>query len=84
MYKRQVLDNDAQYVDPPDMLAELRDDNRMLAGHLRQAHELCNEHHDIASASLLETWIDQTEQRTWFLFEASRGGDSSGRITLAT
>ena len=81
---QRVLDNDAQYVDPPDMLAELRDDNRMLAGHLRQAHELCNEHHDIASASLLETWIDQTEQRTWFLLEARRGGDSSGRITLAT
>ncbi len=81
---QRVLDNDAEYVEACDMLAELRDDNRMLAAQLRQAHGLCNEHRDIASASLLEGWLDQTEQRTWFLFEASRGGDSSGRITLAT
>ena len=81
---QRVLDNDAQYVDPADMLAELHDDNRMLAGTLRQAHDLCNQHRDIATTSLLETWIDQTEQRTWFLFEASRGDDNSGRITLAT
>jgi starvation-inducible DNA-binding protein len=80
---QRVLDNDAEYVEPIDMLAELREDNQMLAAHLRQAHSLCNEHHDIASASMLEVWLDQTEQRTWFLFEASRMGASSGRITLA-
>lgn len=80
---QRVLDNDAEYVEPMDMLAELRDDNRMLAAQMRQAHGLCNEHHDIASACLLEGWIDQSEQRIWFLFEASRMGASPGRITLA-
>ena len=69
---QRVLDNDAEYVEPLDMLAELRDDNRQLAGHLREAHGLCNELRDIASASLIEGWIDQTEQRCWFLFEATR------------
>jgi len=68
---QRVLDNDAEYVEPLTMLAELRDDSRGLAARLREAHDLCNEHRDIASASLLETWVDQTEQRTWFLFEAS-------------
>ncbi len=72
---QRVLDNDAEYVQPLDMLAELRDDNRTLAGNLRQAHNVCDEHRDIASASLIEVWIDETERRTWFLFEASRRGD---------
>lgn len=69
---KRVLDNDADYVDPQDMLAELCEDNKMLAGRLRAAHDVCDEHHDIATASLIETWIDETERRTWFLFEASR------------
>jgi starvation-inducible DNA-binding protein len=69
---QRVLDNDADYVTPQDMLSELADDNRSLAAHLREAHGLCNEHSDIASASLIEVWIDQTEQRGWFLFETIR------------
>jgi starvation-inducible DNA-binding protein len=80
---QRVLDNDADYVEPLDMLAELRDDNRMLAAALRSTHDLCNEHRDIASASLLEAWIDETEQRTWFLFEATRHAAPGVRTTLA-
>jgi starvation-inducible DNA-binding protein len=75
---QRVLDNDADYVDPLDMLAELREDNKALATRLREAHDLCDEHRDIATASLIEVWIDETEQRTWFLFEASRKGDPTG------
>jgi starvation-inducible DNA-binding protein len=75
---QRVLDNDAGYVEPLDMLAELREDNKTLAARLREAHDVCDEHRDIASASLIEVWIDETERRTWFLFEASRPGDSSG------
>src|SRR6202790_2564285 len=69
---QRVLDNDADYVAPLDMLAELRDDSKQLAAHLRETHGLCDEHGDVASASLLETWIDEAERRTWFLFEATR------------
>ncbi len=76
---QRVLDNDADYVDPMDMLAELREDNKTLAGNLREVHDLCDEHRDIASASLIEVWIDETERRTWFLFEATRTGALSGR-----
>src|SRR5450631_956384 len=75
---QRVLDNDADYVQPLDMLAELRDDNMTLARRLREAHNVCDEHRDIATASLIEVWIDETERRTWFLFEASRQGDSTG------
>ncbi len=75
---QRVLDNDANYVEPEDMLAELREDNKTLASALREAHNVCDEHRDIATASLLEVWIDETERRTWFLFESSRKGDSSG------
>jgi starvation-inducible DNA-binding protein len=75
---QRVSDNDAEYVEPIDMLAELREDNKMLAASLRETHDLCEERRDIASASLIEVWIDETERRTWFLFEASRSGDSSG------
>lgn len=75
---QRVLDNDAEYVEPLDMLAELRDDNKALGTSLREVHSVCDEHQDIASASLLEVWIDQTEQRTWFLFEASRKAVTSG------
>ena len=71
---QRVLDNDAEYVEPLDMLAELRDDNKMLAGRFREVHDLCDEHRDIATASLIEVWIDETERRTWFLFEATRQG----------
>lgn len=71
---KRVLDNDAEFVTPLDMLAELRDDNKQLAAHLRETHDLCDEHGDVASASLLETWIDEAERRTWFLFEATRHG----------
>jgi len=76
---QRVLDNDAEYVTPLDMLAELRDDNKQLAARLREAHGLCGEHGDVASASLIETWIDEAERRVWFLFETTRRSDSSGR-----
>ena len=76
---QRLLDNDAEYVEPSDMLAELREDNKSLAGRLREAHDVCDEHRDIATASLIEVWIDETERRTWFLFEAGRRGDSGGR-----
>ena len=75
---QRVLDNDAQYVEPEDMLAELREDNTTLTARLREAHNVCEEHKDIASASLIEVWIDETERRTWFLFEATRAADSTG------
>jgi starvation-inducible DNA-binding protein len=69
---QRVLDNDADFVTPMDMLAELRDDNKQLAANLRETHGLCDEHDDVASASLIEVWIDEAERRTWFLFEATR------------
>ena len=75
---QRISDNDADYVEPEDMLAELRDDSKTLAARLREAHGVCEEHNDIATASLIEVWIDETERRTWFLFEASRHGDSTG------
>jgi starvation-inducible DNA-binding protein len=75
---QRVLDNDADYVEPSDMLAELREDSKELTARLRQAHNVCEEHHDVATASLIEVWIDETERRTWFLFEASRQGDATG------
>ena len=69
---QRVLDNDAEYVEPLDMLAELADDNKTMTARLREAHNVCDEHRDIATASLIEVWIDETERRTWFLFEATR------------
>ena len=69
---QRVLDNDADYVTPQDMLAELREDNKQLTRNMRILHEVCDEHNDVATASLLENWIDETEQRAWFLFEAGR------------
>jgi starvation-inducible DNA-binding protein len=74
----RVLDNDADYVEPLDMLAELRDDNKDLAARLREVHDLCEEARDVATESEIEVWIDETEKRVWFLFEASRRGDKSG------
>jgi starvation-inducible DNA-binding protein len=70
---QRVEDNDADFVTPMDMLAELRDDNKDLVARMRETHGLCDEHGDVATASLLETWIDEAERRTWFLFEATRG-----------
>ncbi|HEX8472306.1 MAG TPA: DNA starvation/stationary phase protection protein [Brevundimonas sp.] len=68
----RILDNDADYVDPKDMLSELREDNQQLVGAMRQVHDVCDEYGDVATASLLENWIDETERRTWFLFEITR------------
>jgi starvation-inducible DNA-binding protein len=75
---QRVKDNDADYVDPLDMLAELREDNQTLTARLREVHDVVDEVRDIATASLIENWIDETERRAWFLFEASRRGDSGG------
>jgi len=75
---QRIKDNDADYVEPLGMLAELREDNMTLAARLREVHEVVNEVHDIATASLIENWIDETERRTWFLFESSRHGDPTG------
>jgi starvation-inducible DNA-binding protein len=69
---QRVLDNDADYVTPHDMLAELREDNKEMLKHMRILHEVCDEHNDVATASLIENWIDETEQRVWFLFETGR------------
>lgn len=71
---QRISDNDADYVDPLDMLAELRSDNQAMIAALREIHDLCDEERDVATASLIETWIDQAERRVWFLYEASRRG----------
>jgi len=73
---QRVLDNDADFVTPLDMLAELREDNKQLAANLRETHGLCDEEDDVATASMIEVWIDEAERRTWFLFEAGRHSDS--------
>jgi len=69
---QRVLDNDADFVQPLDMLSELREDNQTFVRHLRGVHDLCDEHNDVATTSLLENYIDQAERRAWFLFESSR------------
>jgi starvation-inducible DNA-binding protein len=69
---QRVVDNDAEYVKPFDMIAELRDDNAMLTQNMRDVHTLCDEAGDVATASLLENWIDESEKRVWFLFECGR------------
>jgi starvation-inducible DNA-binding protein len=74
---QKISDNDADFVEPLDMLAELREDNKTLVTRLRETHEVCDEHRDIASASLIENWIDEGERRTWFLFEACRKGEAA-------
>jgi starvation-inducible DNA-binding protein len=71
---QRILDNDGDFVTPMDMLAELRDDNRQITAAMRETHGLCEEYGDVATASLLENWIDEAERRTWFLFEATRHG----------
>jgi len=75
---QRIPDNDADYVEPSDMLSELRDDNKTLAERMREAHNVCDEHRDLASASLIENWLDETERRVWFLYECTRLPDSSG------
>jgi len=69
---QRLSDNDADFVTPDDMLAELREDNMRLAAYMRATHGLCDEFGDVATASLLENWIDETERRVWFLFESGR------------
>jgi starvation-inducible DNA-binding protein len=69
---QRIADNDAEFVKPLDMIAELRDDNAKLTLYMREVHSLCDEAGDVATASLLENWIDETEKRTWFLFECGR------------
>jgi starvation-inducible DNA-binding protein len=68
---QRIADNDADYVEPQDMLAELRDDNLRLTSAMREVHNTCDGYGDVATASLLEVWIDETERRSWFLYEAS-------------
>jgi len=70
--QQRILDNDAPFVEAQDMLAELRDDNEQLAASMREVHGLCDKFGDVATASLLEVWIDEAERRAWFLFEATR------------
>ncbi|AUW42723.1 Dps family protein [Rhizobium leguminosarum] len=72
---QRLLDNDADFVTPRDMLAELKDDNQQLISFMQQAHEVCAEHNDVATSSLLEVWIDETERRAWFLFETTRNAE---------
>jgi starvation-inducible DNA-binding protein len=74
---QRIADNDAEFVTPLDMLSELRDDNQRLAASLRETHGLCDEAGDVATASLLEVWIDETEKRIWFLYESSRHSEDA-------
>jgi starvation-inducible DNA-binding protein len=69
---QRLSDNDADYVDPKDMLSELREDNDSLIKSMLAAHDLCEEANDVATTSLLEVWIDEAQRRSWFLFEATR------------
>jgi starvation-inducible DNA-binding protein len=73
-----IEDNDDDFVPPAAMLRELMNDNKKVAEAMRKAHEVADKHEDIATASLIENWIDQTEKRTWFLFEAARAAGSHG------
>jgi starvation-inducible DNA-binding protein len=75
---KRVTDNDEDFVPPLDMLTELMNDNKAHIAHMREAHELADKHEDVATASLLETFIDQAEKRCWFLFESTRAGDPTG------
>lgn len=75
---QSIADNDEEFVGPAEMLRELMADNKAVAAAMRKAHKIADDHEDVATASLLETYIDATEKRTWFLFEASRKADGSG------
>jgi starvation-inducible DNA-binding protein len=74
--QKRIDDNDAEYVEPQDMLSELCEDNKRLTSIMRETHHTCDGHGDVATASLLEVWIDETERRTWFLFESTRNRPS--------
>ena len=74
---QRVLDNDAEYMTPLDMLAELREDNSIMVARLRETHGVCKEYNDIGTSSMIEVWIDESERRTWFLFETSRHGGAT-------
>ena len=76
--QQRIKDNNEPYVDPLDMLNELKDDNMSLLDSMRKAHDVCDQYNDVATASLLENWIDETERRIWFLFEAAEDTDSTG------
>jgi starvation-inducible DNA-binding protein len=76
--RTRIADNDAPYVTPDDMIAELRDDNQRVVAAMREAHDVCDEHNDVATASLLENFIDAAEKRVWFLYEIGRRGDPTG------
>ena len=75
---QRIKDNDEDYVPALDMLKELMNDNKSMIEHMREAHKLTDDHEDVATASLLEVFIDETEKRCWFLFEASRSAEQSG------
>ena len=75
---QRIPDTDAEFVDPLDMVAELRSDNQALIASMRETHDLCDEENDVATASLIENWIDQAEKRVWFLYETGRRGDPGG------
>lgn len=75
--RQRLLDNNEAYVEPMDMLAELHGDNKQLVAEMRRVHELSDGYHDVATASLLEVWIDETERRSWFLYESCR---TPGRV----
>ncbi len=76
---QRIFDNDADCVEPSEMLCELCEDNKAVASRLREAHALCKAHRDIASASLIQVWLDEAERRNWFLFESGRRADTAGR-----
>ena len=78
-----IEDNDEEFVPPADMLRELMNDNKKVAEAMRKAHEVADDHEDVATASLIEVWIDQTEKRTWFLFEAARGAEQRRPLNQA-
>lgn len=74
----RIMPNEADYVEPGDMLGELMEDNKAMVGHLRAAHDLCDSHGDVATASMIEIWIDEAERRVWFLYETLRPSMSGG------
>jgi starvation-inducible DNA-binding protein len=75
---QRVLDNDAEFVTPLDMLSELRDDNVGMIARLKEVHETCDDAGDVATASLIEVWIDEAETRVWYLFEAGQVAENAG------
>ena len=75
---QRISDNEQDFVTPRDMLRELMNDNKTMMASMREAHKIADDHNDVATASMLETFIDGAERRNWFLFEASRTADESG------